>query len=328
MTRHPTILTFTPRFFMLLSCIRRSLFTLALLACCLPALARDPVPVALPATPDGTIKAIGAALGDGKFEVVWQALPASYQSDIKKLLDAFSKKMDADLWEQGNKTAGKVAKLLTDKSDFIVGNQFIAKQLQAKAVKPEDAKLYITGVGGVLGEVQTNVASLPQVEKLDIEKLLANLGPKIKEMNEVSARLGILPPGNNMTDWYKVDAKLVNSATDTASVELTKPDGKKETVELVKVEGKWVPKQLADDWSKNMSEAIKAVEAMQIKPEDKQQVIMITGMAGGFLDTFLNAKTQGEFDAAVNAVLPLLGGMMAPKQPGQPDQPKALQPLP
>jgi hypothetical protein len=309
---------------MLLHSFRRSLLTVALLACCLPAFARDPAPVALPATPDGTIKAIGAALGEGKFEVVWQAMPASYQADVKKLLDTLSKKMDADLWDQGTKTAGKVAKLLSEKADFIVGNPNIAKQLEAKAIKPEDVKSYITSVGSVLSDVQTNVATLPQLEKLDMEKLLANLGPKIKEMNEVSARMGVLPPGNNMTDWYKVDAKLVNSAGDTASVELTKPDGKKENLDLVKVEGKWVPKQMADDWSKNMSQAMKALEGMQIQPEDKQQVIMITGMAGGFLDTFLNAKTQAEFDAAVNAVLPLLGGLMpggaAPQQP-QPFQP-------
>ncbi len=299
---------------MLLQTIRRSLFTFALLACCLSALARDPAPVAIPATPDGTIKAIGAALGEGKFEVVWQAMPASYQADIKKLMTEFSKKMDAELWDSGTKTAGKVAKLLTEKAEFIVATPAIAKQLEAKSVKAEDAKAYITGVGSVLGDVQTNVATLPQLEKLDVEKLFANLGPKIKEMNEVSARMGILPPGNNMTEWYKVDAKLVSSESDTASVEITKPDGKKENVDLVKVEGKWVPKAMADDWSKNMSEAMKGLEAMQIRPEEKQQVMMITGMAGGFLDTFINAKTQAEFDAAVNGVLPLLGGMLP--QPG------------
>jgi len=305
---------------MLLSSFRGSLFALALLACCLPALARDPVPVALPATPDGTIKAVSTAMGEGKFEVIWQALPASYQADIKKLLSEFAAKMDADVWTQGSKVAGKVTKLLTDKADFIVGNKMIAQQLQAKAVKPEDAKAYITGVGGALTDLQTSMATLPDVEKLDIEKLLANLGPRAKELNDISARLGVVAPGQNMTDLAKVEAKLISSASDTASVELTKPDGTKETLELKRVEGKWVPKEMADQWASKIGEAQKALAGMQIKPEEKQQAMMATGMASGFLDTFLNAKTQQEFDAAVNALIPLISGAL----PGQGPQPKGV----
>lgn len=278
-----------------------------LLACCLSVQARDPVPVALPATPDGTIKAVAAAVGEGKFEVIWQALPASYQADVKKLITEFATKMDADIWAQGNKVVGKVSKLLTDKSDHIVGTQFIAQQLQAKAVKTEDAKQYIAGVGGVLTELQTSVATLPDVEKLDLEKLLANLGPRFREMNDISARLGVVAPGENLTDLSKVDAKLVSSASDTASVEVTNTTkGTKETVEMVRVEGKWIPKDLADQWASKIGEAQKALEGLQIKPEEKQQAIMITGMASGVLDTFLNAKTQADFDAAINSVLPLI----------------------
>jgi hypothetical protein len=311
---------------MLLPSVRRLLFTFAALACCLPALARDPVPVALPATPDGTIKAIGTALGDGKFEVVWQAMPASYQSDVKKLLVEFSKKMDADLWDQGNKVGGKVAKILTDKAEFIVATPAIAKQLEAKAVKPADAKTYLTSMGGVISDVQSNVASLPQLEKLEPEKLLANLGPKVKELNEVSSRMGIQAPGQSMADWYKVEAKLVSSTDSSAKVELTKADGKTETVELVKVEGKWVPKDMADSWSKNMEQAMKGLEAMQITAEQKQQVNMITGIASGVLDTFLNAKTQADFDAAVNGAMAMMGGGLPGA--GGPPQPRQLQPLP
>jgi hypothetical protein len=116
-----------------------------------------------------------------------------------------------------------------------------------------------------------------------------------------------------MTDLAKVDAKLVSSAGDTASVELTKPDGTKETVELTRVEGKWVPKDMADQWASKIGEAQAALAGMQIKPEEKQQAMMITGMASGMIDTFLNAKTQADFDAAINGVLPLLSGAL----PGQ-----------
>jgi hypothetical protein len=303
---------------MLMFSLRRSLLTAALLlACSFSVLARDPVQVALPATPDGTIKAVGTAIGEGKFEVVWQALPASYQADLKKLLVEFSKKMDADLWSQGNKVLGKVSKLLTDKSDYIVGTTFISQQLQAKSVKPEDAKQYITGFGGILTEIQTSTATLPDVEKLDVEKLLANLGPRAKELNDISARLGVVAPGQNMTDLLKVDAKLISSASDTASVEVTKPDATKETVELVRVEGKWVPKAMADQWASKIDEAQKAIEAMQIKPQEKQQAIMYTGMANGMLDGFLNAKTQQEFDASIAALLPLIQGAM-PRPQAQP----------
>jgi hypothetical protein len=116
-----------------------------------------------------------------------------------------------------------------------------------------------------------------------------------------------------MTDLVKVDAKLISSASDTATVELTKPDGTKETVELTRVEGKWVPKAMADEWASKIGEAQAAIAGLQIKPEEKQQAIMITGMASGMIDGFLNAKTQQEFDASIAALLPLIQGAL----PGQ-----------
>jgi hypothetical protein len=206
---------------------RCSLFAGVLLGCCLTALARDPVPGTLPATPDGTVKSVVQAIGEGKFEVLWQALPASYQADVKKLIVEFSKKMDAELWEQGSNVAGKVAKLFTDKADFIIGNQIVAQQLQAKSIKPEDAKQYLTAIGGMLLELQKDAATLSDVEKLNVEKLLANIGPKFRDLNDASARVGVLPQGANMNELLKLEVKLIRSESDTASLEVTQADGKK-----------------------------------------------------------------------------------------------------
>lgn len=301
------------------------LFAVVLLASCLNALARDPVQVPLPATPDGTLKAIGAAVGEGKLEVIWQAMPASHQADVKKALAEFSKKFDADLWVEAHKIVGKISKLLTEKTDFIVATPQLAQLLPAIGVKPEDFKKYLTGFGEMLAQALSRAATLPEVGTLDLEKLLADIGPRAKELHELNARLGLQNSRENLADLYKVDVKLVKSDADTATVELIRDDGSMDTVELVRVEGKWIYKSTAEGWKTKLEEILKTIEGMQFTPEMKQRALVFTGMTNGFLDTFLNAKTQAEFDAAVNGVLPLLGGML----PGgaAPPQPQPLQPL-
>ena len=54
-----------------------------------PALAVD-----IPSTPDGTVRAVAEGLADRHPEVIWQALPPTYQKDITELTHAFAERMD------------------------------------------------------------------------------------------------------------------------------------------------------------------------------------------------------------------------------------------
>ena len=162
-------------------------------------------------------------------------MPASYQADVQKLLAACAKKMDAELWEKGSKAAVKLSKVLTEKTDFVVATPFVAQLLQTAAIKPEDAKPVLTSVAGVLTILQSNAATLPQLEKLDVEKLLVELGPHYRIFFEATLRNAKISQAKT-TDFFKnLEVKVVKMEGDRASVEVTKIDDTKFVVEMVRL---------------------------------------------------------------------------------------------
>ena len=292
----------------------RTLAALVIVVCCLPASARAPVPT----TPDGTIKAAAAAYVEGNLEVLWQAMPASYQADVQKLLAACAKKMDAELWEKGSKAAVKLSKVLTEKTDFVVATPFVAQLLQTAAIKPEDAKPVLTSVAGVLTILQSNAATLPQLEKLDVEKLLVELGPHYRIFFEATLRNAKISQAKT-TDFFKnLEVKVVKMEGDRASVEVTKIDDTKLVVEMVRLEGKWVPKEMADQWSAKIDEAHKAIAAFEIKPEYKQQAHKVLDLADSMFEALLTTRTQREFNALSNGSIAAIMEMIAPKANAEP----------
>ncbi|MGC4001722.1 MAG: hypothetical protein QM811_00590 [Pirellulales bacterium] len=275
----------------------------------LGAVARDPVKIAIPATADGTVKTIAASVADGKFEVLWQALPASYQKDVEKILDEFSENMDEDVWNKGSKLAEKVSKVLTTKQDFIVANPIIGQVVAQGKMKPEDLKVVLTEVGGLLGDLQSHAKTLDDVGDLDIEEVLATLGTRAKTFDVLAEKLAPSPDlQKGMKALKDVKVKLVSSTSDTAVLDVTDPEGKVKTEEYVNVEGKWLPKKMSEEWKKSMADALKKVEALDISAEDKQKALLGAGMVEGIVDSILNAKTQQEFDAVVLQIIPLLQG--------------------
>src|SRR5688572_11963811 len=65
----------------------------------------------IPSTPDGTVQKVTSDLANDRPQVVWQALPASYQSDIREVIVAFADKLDADLWNRTFAVLGKITRV-------------------------------------------------------------------------------------------------------------------------------------------------------------------------------------------------------------------------
>ncbi len=116
-----------------------------------------PTKVSIPATPDGTITAVASAVADGKLEAVWQAMPESYQGDIKGQIEHFAEHMDGEVWTKAMGIVAKFAQLLETKQDLILGNAMVSQQLTAKNMKPEDVKASLTAIGGLLNDIQKDV---------------------------------------------------------------------------------------------------------------------------------------------------------------------------
>ena len=63
-------------------------------------------------TADQAVLQVTEGLADGQPQVLWHALPTSYQQDVTDLIHEFGDKMDAELW---NRSFGVVQKITLDK---------------------------------------------------------------------------------------------------------------------------------------------------------------------------------------------------------------------
>ena len=62
--------------------------------------------------PESVVSTPIKALEEKNPKLIWNMLPASYQSDINELVQEFAKNMDAQLWTAGVEFLGETGKLL------------------------------------------------------------------------------------------------------------------------------------------------------------------------------------------------------------------------
>lgn len=281
-----------------------------------------PTKVSIPSTPDGTVTAVAGAVAEGKLEAVWQALPDSYRGDINEQVKHFAEHMDGEVWSKAIGIVGKLAQLMETKQDLILGNAMVSQQLTAQNLKPADVKESLSAIGGLLTDLSKDVKTKEALEELDVEKYMANLGSRFKSMEPLMAK-SPNPPPFKLADLKKVTATVKDSSGDSANVEVTGPDGSKETIAMVKVQGKWIPKEMADGWDKKIMEVDESLHGMELTADQKKTFMSVADSVDSTLDNLLKAKDQAAFDAAIGEamgkMMPLLmgGGAGAPP-PGFP----------
>ena len=109
------------------------------------------------------------------------------------------------------------------------------------------------------------------------------------------------PVGLAMLDEVKIET--VESSDTAATLRSTGPDGTEKTLEFVKHEGKWLPKDMVSDWDRQMADAKQALESLPQQLEQaRPMVTMVTGSVSGALTPLQSAETQEQFNSAVEGV--------------------------
>lgn len=268
----------------------------------------DPI---VPSTPDGTVTAVAAALADGKPQVLWTALPASYQKDVTGLIRAFADKMDADIYDKGWGLAKKLVKVLREKRAFILASPAMAKGGidKAKAEAQWD-----TLVGALEALVNSEASSVAGLKSVDVGDFLRNTGSKL--MSAASKGSQLTPDDKYNKEFVAklrgVKAEVVSSEQDKATLKMTVPGEEPETVELVRVEGRWVPKVIADGWSQGIADLRESLDKMSgdALAKKKPQILAMLGAAEPMLDQFLKAETQEQFNQVIAQTMGMVGGLV------------------
>ena len=103
--------------------------------------------------------------------------------------------------------------------------------------------------------------------------------------------------------------KTVVSTDTTAVVEITFINGDVKTEDFVKVENRWVPIEMATNWSTQMADAKKKLEAISSEEmaKNKPQIMGMVTMLDGILTQLEKAETQEQFDQALRGAMMPIG---------------------
>jgi hypothetical protein len=261
----------------------------------------------LPEAPDAAMQKITKDLGEGKAGVLWTAMPVSYQQDVTALAHEAGAKVDAELYDRGFALVDKLADVLGRQRAFILGSP-MAAQVQDKAALEAN---WDAGVAMVRAVTKSKLSTAAGLRTLDVKAFLETSG---SELLAHAQKLGGGADEPSLFQQLKaVKFEVENRDATAAALRVTQPDGTVTTVQLVKVEERWVPADLAAEWSARIAQARADLAATQ--PEDmaknKPQVLGAFAMAEGVLAQLGAAQTQEQFDQALqNAMMPLMGLMM------------------
>ncbi len=263
-----------------------------------------------PKTPSSAIQAITQGLNEGKPAVVWEAMPASYQTDVTGLAHEFATNMDAEIYDKAFGMLGKVTNVLKTKRDF-----FLNSALTKNA--PIDKEKLTTNWNAVVDLFKAITASelkkLENVKTIDIGKFLQKDGTEI--FSQLRTVASIKKEGNPLDIFADIKVELVQSEGDSATVKITVRGEEEEEIDMIEVEGKWIPKDMAEDWSNMITDGKASLKDMTQNALAKNKPMIIGMMAGveAAIDQLAQSKTQQEFDKVIDGLMgSLMGGMMGP----------------
>jgi len=282
------------------------------MAMCLAASGYGAGLLVLPDSPDGTVKALADGIVRGQPGVFWKAMPHKYQEDVKGLVSDFAGRMDAQLYDKGFAVVKKAVAVLKKQKKFILGSPMMANvKVDPKAI---DAK-WDGAVAALEAVTTSDLSSIAKLKTLDIGAALDSTGGKL--MTTMSG-LSTLMPGDEYNKEFiaklqGLQVQVLEKTADTATIRMTAPGEDPEEEEMVRVEGRWVPKEMAEEWDEGIAEAKKGLAEMtpEVFAQAKPQAMMMMSMVDTLLDQLLAANSQQAFDMVIGQAMMMVMGAAA-----------------
>ena len=281
----------------------------------------------VPDTPDGTLRFVATGLAESRPQVLWQALPPSWQADVTAVLHESADKTDPELYELGWSVAGKIARILDEKQAFILDHPMMAGRIKDR--EKTEALLH-AGAGFLRTLADSELADRDALRTLDVEKFLAGTGARLlRDARELSVLLQGLPdalPATAPASAFRLDQLRLDDVSvlhrdgGSARLRIVLGGGASSEHDWVQVEGRWVPREMAEAWPKAIEGARQQLAgAVPASAERRQALIVQLRMVQGALDAVLATTTAGEFQAAAGAAFgTMLGAAMAQGRPPAP----------
>ena len=269
----------------------------------------------LPETPDGTVVVIAQQLLDHHPEIIWEALPKSYRTDINEITSTFAEKMDPEVYDRAFSLMMRAIEVLDDRKDIILASEtFTSSGADGDEIR--------TGLANTQAYVATlkasEIATLEGLGKVEWRRFLATTGAQLLEH---AASIETEDGDKPLDDLETLEVETLDLSDDRATLRISSADHEPEEVEMARVEGRWIPAEMADSWPQEIAEVRQNLA--EYTPEEmaaqKTQIMMFFGMADGLIEQIASLQTPEEFDAAIGPMLaPFMGaasmGMMGDEE--------------
>jgi hypothetical protein len=266
-------------------------------------------------TPDEAAKVMATGMLENKPQLYWETLPPSYQKDVDGLVKEFAEKMDPEIWDSGFGIAKKVVRIVKEKKEFLLESPMLPFTGMDPAVLKENWD-DIAKAASIL--LNSDISELDKLKQLNIQEFLSTTGADL--MEHATAVSKNIPEGEfistSMKEMKNAKFTLLKMEGDTATVRMEVPgkDGTTNTddAEMVKVEGKWILKEVADGWPESMKKAREFLAGLNTKEmqENKAPLLAKMKMIDTRLNLLLDAKTSEKFNDELSSIVmtAMMGG--------------------
>jgi hypothetical protein len=264
----------------------------------------------IPDTPDGTVKVVASRLAANDPQVLWEALPPTYQQDVTSVIHEFAARMDPDLFSRSMDLARKSVTTLRDKKDIILETPpFQRQDIDAKELK-QGWDIVLSALSSLLDSEIGNLESLKTIDpgaffKGSIREIMEDLAKQSSAIEDDPYTTHFAQP------LKSIEVEVVDNDGERATLRITAADHPPDTITLSRVEGRWLPTTLVERWPSSIAHA--RSQLAELTPERlaqvKMQAMMAFSMANAVIDQVAAAQTEADLEAIMKGIF---GQSMAP----------------
>lgn len=234
------------------------------------------------------IDQIDAAITDGHLVAVYDALPPTYRKDVDDMVKLTASQLNQNSWQGLVGTAQRLG-------DVIVTHQtWFLSSPRIQALRPKD-----------LDAVETQVLSLADLMRVGLSPEATNLNQlqTIGFGQWLSERDGVIAPYlAQLVDQSGVNISrqvTVKSEKGEVAVISVEQNGAAREIQLISVDGYWVPKTIADEWAANI-ESLKSDITGTTGMIDSLGLVI--GAFNPALNPMANSQSAAQFHAAMDSL--------------------------
>jgi hypothetical protein len=273
---------------------------------------------------------------NGEIHAVWDAFPASYQKDINDLVRFGATKISSEVWNPSFEIIKRLKAIADSKQEFILDMVKENPYLTNSA----DQKIATETITNILGAFAASTyAKHEQLKSFQGEKFFAEtVTPTFKSVSKLKEQLGASEDAgmNPVTTFLtNIDSTrfanekytLVSQTDDHARIMVTNPTTKSENEKIfVNVEGKWVPKDIQENWAEGIAQVRQQIETItpEIFETNRKSMVPIFGMINTAIENMEKAETPDQFQAATLSSISTISLLMMQMKPNP--QPSATDP--